>query len=106
MQEQHDFVSKNGWIRSRFGRVRHLPELPELLKIPNPPKNLKYRVARLLRQAGNFPIQSQGSDINSLSAIRIDEVLRGREGELAAKCPWLKVKLEIDQVISARWGGA
>lgn len=81
MQAQHKSVSQNGWIVSRFGVVRHLPELPALLQVKNPPKNIKYRIARLLRQAGNHPIQNAGAEINNLACIQVDRVLRDHKAK-------------------------
>lgn len=131
MERQHDFVRKNGWIKSQFGRVRHLPEVLSGL-LP------KWQLGRTLRQAGNFPIQSQGADINNLACIKIavriesaglksrlflpihdsimidsppSEITQAKalcrgimEDEMQEVCTWLKVKLKIDQVISVRWG--
>lgn len=130
-QRQHAFVQKHGWIASRFGRVRHLPEAMN--------KDLKpWQMAALLRQAGNFPIQSAGADINNLSCIKLSHQIQqggGKarlclpvhdsimvdtpkdeikavselcrevmEDQLQAACSWMKVKLKIDQTISYRWG--
>lgn len=130
MREQHDFVRKNGWLKSRFGRVRRLPDAT---------LSDERTVARALRQAGNFPIQSQGSDITNLSGMMVDKELRrgsmksklvhiihdallvdvypGDEDLVKLICkdvmeqkvrkhtPWLKVELKISQELSKRWGG-
>lgn len=71
MEKQHDFVRKNGWIKSRSGLVRHLPEVPKLLQIPNPDRKTRWLLARLLRQAGNFPIQNAGAYINNIACLKV-----------------------------------
>lgn len=69
IKEQYDFVKKNGYIKSKTGRIRHL--------------NLKgmeeWKIGHALRQAGNFPIQSLGADITNITAIEIDKELKNKK---------------------------
>jgi len=67
MREQHAFVRNKGYLRSRFSRMRRFPEAVGADD---------YTLARILRQAGNFPIQSQGADINNIAACLVDQNLR------------------------------
>lgn len=130
MAAQHRFIKRNGWISSRFGRIRRLPEAIHADD---------YELARLFRQAGNFPIQSAGADITSLASIKINEKLIAMKAksllfhqvhdsilidcypgegegiqeiserimtkEIPSRCEWLKVKLPVDCTVSKRWGG-
>lgn len=75
MEEQHRFMVKNGWIASRFGRVRHLPEILGLDESDYEENKL---IQRILRQTGNFGIQAQGADITSLASIRVNYLLESR----------------------------
>jgi DNA polymerase-1 len=131
MREQQNFIKKNGYITSRFGRKRRLPEAMD-------PELNEWKLKRIFRQTGNFPIQSQGADINNLSAVLLDKELRqqdlvsviihcihdsilvdvapGEDDEVKGlckyvmedlmmeRCPWLKVKLKVDQDFYDRWG--
>jgi DNA polymerase-1 len=131
MEGQHQFIRKNGWIRSRFGLVRRLPEAKVL-----DGEGLK----AIFRQAGNFPIQSQGASITNLAGIELNKELEkmweyeavlyhivhdslnidcppdeaekieelGREVmevRVPKLCQWLKVKLPVDSKLNFRWGG-
>ena len=130
MEKMYSSVKKDGYIVSRFGRVRHLPEILNTQD--------KWLLARLTRQAGNFPIQSQGADINNLATIKIQQEMAMKavtsalclpvhdstiidtppnetrqiqalckeimEAEMQKVCSWLKVKLEISQTTQHRWG--
>jgi len=131
MARQHAFIEKHGYIKSRFGRKRRLPE------IRHADEKLK---ARIFRQAGNFPIQSAGADITNLAMILVDRELRRRKlksllvlqvhdsllvdlhpdevnvvpdlvvnlmtKQVQRLCPWMRVKLEVDVSVEDRWGGA
>lgn len=67
MRLQHAQLRETGRVRSMFGRVRRLPEI----------KTADDRLAaRLMRQAGNFPIQSGGADLTNLAMVNIDQWLR------------------------------
>jgi uracil-DNA glycosylase family 4 len=130
MDAQHDFVKKNGYITSRFGVMRRLPEVLEG-NLPD------WKLHSILRQAGNFPIQNAGAYITNLAAILTDDWLRSckyssilfhvihdscmidvvpaeTEGVLALNknvmedqiqsfCKWLKVPLTISQSLNSRW---
>ncbi len=69
MRTQHDFVRRNGFIKSKTGRIRHFPEA----RTGNLPQ---WEMERVLRQVGNFPIQNLGADITNLTAIGVDIELR------------------------------
>lgn len=128
MSAQHDFVRKNGWLKSRFGQIRRLPDAQS---------QDEYIVWRCLRQAGNYPIQEQGAVITNLSAVVANKLLEQnhrsqlvlivhdallidvypKEEQNVAKlvrrvmeedvpgdyCPWLKVKLTTSQAFGERW---
>lgn len=131
MRKQHELARKNGYVVSRFGRVRHLPGIDRMDE---------KHAAEALRQAGNFPIQSAGADITSTACLLLEAKLKmakmksmvihhnhdalvtdihpkelhlvpamiveTMEKEAAAKCPWLKVPLRVDIKVTDRWGGA
>jgi DNA polymerase-1 len=66
MRWQHAHLREKGWVRSMFGRVRRLPEI----------RTADERLAaRLMRQAGNFPIQSGGADLTNMAMSKIDRWL-------------------------------
>ena len=69
MQLQHKLVRENGNMTSRFGVKRRLPDAQS---------SDPYVVYRALRQAGNFPIQSQGACITNIAAILVDQYLVGK----------------------------
>lgn len=71
MRVQHEFVKREGWIKSRTGRIRHFPEA----KSGNLPK---WELERILRQVGNFPIQNLGADITNLTAIHVNRELEAK----------------------------
>ncbi len=130
MAQQHKTIVRQGWISSRFGNLRRLPDAKS---------RDEKMVARTLRQAGNFPIQSLGAYVTNMAAVMIDNCLvrtgykslvfldhhdavlvdahpdeldtakaicrKIMEDEMQKRCPWLKVRLKIDQVASKRWGG-
>ena len=129
MDSQHGFARLHKKVISRFGRVRHLPDVGS---------DDKYIQWRALRQSGNFPIQSQGADITNLAVAMLDQVLIDRkawsmvvnqihdsilidmypgeewvieaakevmEKKVPAKMPWLKVPLTVDVEVATRWGG-
>lgn len=130
MRDQHDQVKRKGFLSSRFGQRRRLPDAQ---------LSDKWIVERACRQAGNFPIQAQGATITNLAAVLIDketarlglrsvvchiihdaillDVYPGEPEDVLRLCkqimtvemkkytPWLKVALTIDQKISDRWGG-
>jgi len=124
MAAQHKFIKNNGWIASRFGRIRRLPEAMT---------SDSYTLERIFRQAGNFPIQSAGADITNTAGIKVDNYLRNFRSEfflqvhdsiiidlypgeeetvtkaikkiMETKISWLKVSLPVDCKISKRWGG-
>lgn len=130
MEAQKKFLNKNGYIVSRFGRVRRLGDTENL---PN------WQKEALQRQAGNFPIQSAGADLTNLSLIKLhtefkDEKMKsiifmqvhdsilvdvypGEEKKVEAnmkyvmsehvpsRCPWLRVKLDVDFSLHKRWEG-
>lgn len=73
-----DSVKANGYVVSRFGRVRHLPEAVELAKERYPSRDTRWKLAALLRQACNFPIQSAGADINNLACIKLARQIAGK----------------------------
>lgn len=61
MRLQKELIAKHGEITSRFGRVRRLGKVD---KLP------EWQKAAIERQAGNFPIQSQGADLTNLCLIQ------------------------------------
>lgn len=130
MDDQHTFIQKNGYVASRFGLLRRLPEAKRAQD-----KELK----AIFRQAGNFPIQSQGASITNLAGIALNAALEkfwefqsvfyhihhdslvidcspGEEGkieelgrkimemDIPSQCAWLKVGLPVDVKKSYRWG--
>lgn len=131
MSRQHEMVKRDGFITSRFGRVRRLPDIKGADH---------WTQERILRQAGNFPIASAGADITNLASVLIDRKLRKdgvrscvvltvhdsvlvdlhpddgdavrsacvhvMEAEVQRECPWLKVPLAVDAAVTRRWGGA
>lgn len=134
MEEQHRFIRSHGWISSRFGLRRRLPEALNL-----DPLDDESLLLAIFRQAGNFPTQSQGAAITNLAGVKLDYKLdqmwefksklyhihhdslnvdcyfgeedrvaqitkEVMEVEVPAICPWLKVKLTVDIKISERWG--
>lgn len=61
MKQQREYVHKHGVVLSKFGRIRRLGNtkgLPE------------WQVASIERQAGNFPIQSQGADLTNVCLVK------------------------------------
>lgn len=70
MDVQKAYVEKHGYIKSRFGRVRRLGDTNNL---PN------WQKEGLLRQAGNFPIQSAGADLTNLSLIHLFRVFKANK---------------------------
>ena len=78
MNKQHQFVKDHGYIVSRFGRVRHLPDIEGLIKTADSSRFAQSQLARMLRQAGNFVIQSQGADINNLASLKIDATITSK----------------------------
>jgi DNA polymerase-1 len=131
MERQYERVRKDKIAVSRFGRIRHLPDITGLDK---------WRVEEVLRQAGNFPIQSAGADITNLAIVEVDQKLRmmgmqskvvlnhhdsimvdthpdevrETEGllvkvmqeEIPGRLDWLRVPLQVDIKIVEHWGGA
>ena len=86
MRQQHQKVIQDGFIRSACGRVRHLPDI----KYAD-----EYLRARILRQTGNFPIQSLGAYLTNLLAIHLDWQLRN--GNFVANIIHDAVLLDIDR---------
>lgn len=66
MEEQHKFIKANGYSASRLGQRRHFPGWKEAGD---------YERARILRQAGNFPIQHLGAALTHLAAFKVDQTL-------------------------------
>lgn len=66
MEAQHASIKKHGYSDSRFGLRRRLPGATTA-----DPESVK----RLLRQAGNFPIQSQGASITNLAGVEFEKEL-------------------------------
>ncbi len=64
----HRKVKEKGWIESRFGRRRRLP-----LAVGDPPFKTEgwWAQKAAFREAGNFPIQSLGSDLNTMAFCRV-----------------------------------
>lgn len=126
LYDQQDFAARNGYVKNRFGRIRHLPE------IFSANKEIK---AEAKRNARNAPIQGLASDITNLALVRIrsafkDRGLRARLllqvhdeilaeaaiAEIPAACEiiseqmlrpisGISVPLAIDLEILDRWGG-
>lgn len=67
MERQYERARREKKAVNRFGRVRHLQDIAGL---PD------WRVNEIYREAGNFPIQSAGADINNLSIIELDRQMR------------------------------
>ena len=67
MDAQHAFIRKNGWIASRLGQVRHFPGWKDATDRER---------FRMMRQAGNFPIQELGAGLTNLAAKTVDDLLR------------------------------
>ena len=67
MDVQHAFIRKNGWIASRLGQVRHFPGWAQATDRER---------FRMMRQAGNFPIQALGAGLTNLAAKTVDDLLR------------------------------
>ncbi|ANS05724.1 DNA polymerase I [uncultured Mediterranean phage] len=131
MDQQHNHLLEHGWVESRWGRVRRLPEIITANERD---------AARMLRQVGNFPIQSAGADITNMACILVDRKLRQEEcrsvffnqihdsliidihpkeldqippmivkvmtDEVQKSVPWLKTTLEVDWSLEDRLGGA
>lgn len=132
MEKQHAQIKNHGWIKSRFGRKRRLPEAMS---------GDQWAAEHAMRQAGNFPIQSTGADLTNWSVVRFEERMRKEKmksiifltvhdsihtdnypGEEEAVKQlgvdvmenetrdefkdWLHVPLKADAEISERWGGA
>lgn len=68
LRDNLNLAKANGFVDNPFGRRRHLAELK------NPSRfdpNVRRSLSHLGRSANNFPIQSTGSDILSLSTISL-----------------------------------
>lgn len=70
MRKQHEMAKKYGYVESRFGRRRHLPGINQMAE---------KQAAEALRQAGNFPIQSAGSDITTTACLILEEKMRAKK---------------------------
>lgn len=66
MAEQHKYIRGYGFVTSRLGQARHFPGWQGASGCEK---------SRMMRQAGNFPIQSLGAHITNLSAFHIDKFL-------------------------------
>lgn len=66
MKRQHATIKTKGKIWSMFGRVRRFPEISSADE---------WTTERILRQAGNFPIQAAGADITNLTLIEMDRAV-------------------------------
>lgn len=132
MRKVHEEAKKTGQVVSRFGRVRHFPNI----KVVQDEKLL----AAMLREAGNFPIQSAGADLTTLACLLVEERMRAQkmksllcqdnhdamivdrhpkegnevdalivdvmENEVPRRCEWLKVPLKVSIKTTTHWGGA
>lgn len=78
-------LERNGFVQNRFGRRRHFPAYPQVMRVATITRDQRERslarqhAARMERQAYNFWIQSTGSDILTLATINAvlrNDVLR------------------------------
>lgn len=131
MERQYDRVRRECRAISRFGRVRHLPDVTGMEE---------WKQEAVFREAGNFPIQSAGADITNLASIELDRRMRAEKlesklvlnyhdalyvdahpdevefvstlivkvmkDEIPGKLSWLKLPLDVDLKVEDRWGGA
>lgn len=73
MEENVVYAKQNGFIRSHFGRIRHIPEL----------KSSNGNVVKFgERVAMNMPLQGTASDIIKIAMIRLAERLKGMESHI------------------------
>lgn len=95
LKEQHNFVMQEGYLKSVYGQRRRLPEA--VYKEPWVSyQDLPYEVGRALRQAGNFPIQSQGACITNRAAILIDNVLNSDLEKTSIVCHVIHDAILVD----------
>lgn len=68
-----DFARKNGYIKTLFGRIRHIPEI----------NSSNYNTRTFAeRVAMNMPLQGSASDIIKFAMIEIDKKLKGYKSQL------------------------
>ena len=73
MNENVEFAKKNGFIRSYFGRIRHIPEI----------KSSNANVRKFgERVAMNMPLQGTASDIIKMAMVKVFDRLRGMKSHL------------------------
>lgn len=75
IRELQSFVRQYGYFESPMGRIRRLPEVFS---------SSEEIIARALRQAGNFPIQSSSADMTLMALVLIDEWMR--KEKMRSKC--------------------
>lgn len=73
MNQNVEFAKENGFIRSYFGRIRHIPEL----KSPN--ANVRKFGERV---AMNMPLQGTASDIIKMAMVKVFDKLKGMKSHL------------------------
>lgn len=67
MDAQHREIENSGQIKSRLRQIRHFSRWDSATEAER---------FRMMRQAGNFPIQSLGAHLTNLAACAMDEFLR------------------------------
>lgn len=87
MRRQHVKVERDGWIENRFGRIRHFPQYKSSMT--------PWQREAMFREAGNFPIASQGADLTNLSMIYVDRDLRKSEA-LSIMCHQVHDSVLVD----------
>ncbi len=73
MEQNIEFAKENGFIKSYFGRTRHVPEI----------KSSNYTVRKFgERVAMNMPLQGTASDIIKIAMVRVAKRLKGMKSHI------------------------
>ncbi|MDE6583748.1 MAG: DNA polymerase I, partial [Clostridia bacterium] len=73
MEQNIQFATENGFIRSYFGRIRHIPEI----------KSSNYSVRKFgERVAMNMPLQGTASDIIKIAMVKVAKRLKGMKSHI------------------------